>query len=97
MLLYIGLVQLIAEDFTRREVPVAPAPALPASPSHSPSHKQHELPSAENAPVDKACGHGHGAQAAAGFPEPQSGWWLLACHGALFLGAALMSMIGIWA
>jgi hypothetical protein len=111
MLLYIGLVQLVAEDFSRRE---EAAHGGGAGHTHGGAHSEGgqavvaaggfggkgsggvddvaEAKAAAAVEAHRATDFAHGHALAA---TPR--WLVPASHGALFLGAAFMALLGLWA
>jgi hypothetical protein len=95
MLLYVALIQLLAEDFSRREVHNATPPASGDSTPHAvahakvadQAHKHHDHEHTHN----HSHAHAHGAHTA------EKAWVTPASYAALLLGAAAMAMLGIWA
>ena len=118
MLLYIALVQLIAEDFSRQDVAPAsasldstgslPKKAMNAKKINGRAHDSNSEPATDSSTsgfseqgslsqkaldVEKNSRQGGGGYQ----PAAQLGWVLASCHAALWLGAAIMSVIAIWA
>ncbi len=91
MLLYIALVQIIAEDFSRREISHT---HTPVSPSDCESDAHHV---AAKAPTSGDLTH-ESSYDEAGQSFKTQPWWLVpSCYAALFLGSAMMALLAIWA
>lgn len=81
MLLYVALVQLIAEDFNTRELSAAHHLSAECD-----SELQHQV---GNCTRVNLCNEGN--------VEPAKGWLMVALHLCLWLGAAMMAVLAIWA
>ncbi|KAJ9515114.1 hypothetical protein QJQ45_028915 [Haematococcus lacustris] len=93
MLLYVALVMIIAEDFTRQDTLDGHThPSTLSHTSHSHSHTDlHYPPSPHSGP--SALGEGLGLE-----PSQRTPSWLYpACHVALVVGAAVMALLALWA
>jgi hypothetical protein len=99
MLMYIGLVQLVAEDFSRRELPGAAACSTSSpSPSHNSVDGEDTIEAAKaKAQREATLPHTHSHNHDHGGHVDSQPWVFPSMHVALALGCAFMSLLAIWA